>query len=488
MKALLETHKNDIKADFKLEIGKVETKISAVETSQRQVSERIDSLETSRKEETKTNKDLKDDVESLREEIRILKNSVIRQGALLQEDRDKREVEDLRAMRKEMIIRGLIENDKESCKDVVNQFIMDKLKIQKGLVNVMEAHRMGQGKNRPMLIRLHSPAEKGQIYKHVKNLKGVTNILSQSYQVSDHLPPRINDQQTRFKILKRINRKKTVDQLEMNLEKGSLLIKGSKYKKLVSAPSDKDILKASAAEKLKWSKIKLVPGNIIRKEKCEFHGFSLVTNKINTIRDAYCKLRIQHGSARHIVCSWRLPGTNWPQLQDYENDDEHNAGKVLLQVLTEAEIFNRAVFVVRYYGGAHLGPSRFQAFKEAAQSAITHDPYNHISKANQTPWPKDSNTQCSNGQGASTVSSRGGRHPSGPSRGNIQALRKPQDMQDLSDGDSLIGQQDWNSYYQENFSAAVGSLSDQLAVGLNDMTRSLLDSAINGSTIANAEL
>ena len=57
-------------------------------------------------------------------------------------------------------------------------------------------------------------------------------------------------------------------------------------------------------------------------------------------------------------------------------------------MLKKAEIFNRAVFVVCYYGGTHLGPSRFQAFIEAAQSAITHDPYNGVSKENQTPWPK----------------------------------------------------------------------------------------------------
>ena len=189
-----------------------------------------------------------------------------------------------------------------------------------------------------------------------------------------------------------------MDQLEINLAKGQLTIKGSTYRKLVEPPSATTLLKATPADRGRWNKVRTIAGNVIRKEKCEFHGFSVVAGKIETIRDAYCKLKQMHGNARHIVCTYCLPGANWPLLQDYMDDDEllqdymdddeFNAGSYLLKMLTEAEIFNRAVFVVRYYGGEHLGPSRFQAFVEVAQSAITHDPYNSFSKCNQTPWPK----------------------------------------------------------------------------------------------------
>lgn len=32
--------------------------------------------------------------------------------------------------------------------------------------------------------------------------------------------------------------------------------------------------------------------------------------------------------------------------------------------------FNRAVYVARYYGGAHLGPDRFRIYKELARAAL----------------------------------------------------------------------------------------------------------------------
>ena len=89
------------------------------------------------------------------------------------------------------------------------------------------------------------------------------------------------------------------------------------------------------------------------------------------------------------MCAYRLPGKNFAILQDYQDDNETNAGAELLKMLYDAQIFKRAVYVVRWYSGEHLGPARFKAYVEAVQSAITHDPYNHISKENQTPWPKE---------------------------------------------------------------------------------------------------
>ena len=74
----------------------------------------------------------------------------------------------------------------------------------------------------------------------------------------------------------------------------------------------------------------------------------MVARKLETIRDAYLKLREQHGDARHIICAYWLPGNNYTVLQDYVNDEEFKAGKKLLNLLKAAEIYNRAVFVVRY--------------------------------------------------------------------------------------------------------------------------------------------
>ena len=168
----------------------------------------------------------------------------------------------------------------------------------------------------------------------------------------------------------------------MSFKKRKLHIGNYPYSKQIGAPAVKDILKVTPEQRKKWSKVKVVPGNVIVRGKCSFQGYSLITGKLETIREAYCKLQEIHSDARHIVCAYRIPGRNFAALQDCVDDDEHSAGDTLLSLLCDAQIFNRAVFVVRYYGGEHLGPGRFQAFTEAVQSAITHDPYNHITKGN----------------------------------------------------------------------------------------------------------
>ena len=69
------------------------------------------------------------------------------------------------------------------------------------------------------------------------------------------------------------------------------------------------------------------------------------------------------------------------------DDEEYGAGKKLLDLLREAEIFYRVVYVVRYYGGTHLNNDRFVAYKEAAVSAINHYSLNTVLNVTQTPYP-----------------------------------------------------------------------------------------------------
>ena len=135
-------------------------------------------------------------------------------------------------------------------------------------------------------------------------------------------------------------------QLELSFKKGVLQVNNNPYRKLVQPPTTRDIVKAQKDDKLHWRKVKTVAGNTILRERCYFQGYSVVTNKIEVICDGYYKLRKLHGDARHIVCAYRLPGKNFAILQDYQDDNETNAGAELLKMLDEAQIFNRAVYVI----------------------------------------------------------------------------------------------------------------------------------------------
>ena len=99
---------------------------------------------------------------------------------------------------------------------------------------------------------------------------------------------------------------------------------------------------------------------------------------LQEVEAGYIKVSKEHADALHIMCAYRLLGTDHPRLQSYSDDNEAGGGRVLLQMLTHSEITHRAVFVIRYYGNKHLGPSRFQTIETAAKSAITRSAMNTI--------------------------------------------------------------------------------------------------------------
>ena len=68
---------------------------------------------------------------------------------------------------------------------------------------------------------------------------------------------------------------------------------------------------------------------------------------------------------------------------DYNDDGEFGAGKLLLKMLTENQITSRAVFVVRYCHGQKIGVIRHECFKRAAAGAINSNRFNRYTRKDQ---------------------------------------------------------------------------------------------------------
>ena len=62
------------------------------------------------------------------------------------------------------------------------------LAIQK-VIKTWKVHQIGKGKNRPILVTLKYPKEKGLIFKNATKLQDCKNECNQPYRVEDHLPP-----------------------------------------------------------------------------------------------------------------------------------------------------------------------------------------------------------------------------------------------------------------------------------------------------------
>ena len=124
--------------------------------------------------------------------------------------------------------------------------------------------------------------------------------------------------------------------------------------------------------------MKVAKGEVKRSGNCRFIGYCMTVSNLADVRATYTKVKRLHPSALHISCAFRLPGIDHSQLRGYEDDGEHRAGRTIYNVLEEQNSFNKAVYVVRYYGNKHLGEVRFQLIISATRSAMQNHQLNVI--------------------------------------------------------------------------------------------------------------
>lgn len=74
--------------------------------------------------------------------------------------------------------------------------------------------------------------------------------------------------------------------------------------------------------------------------------------------------------ATHNITAWRIAGPGDAVFQDCNDDGETAAGGRLLHLLQTVNVWNLMVVVTRWYGGVHLGPTRFKLINTVARNAL----------------------------------------------------------------------------------------------------------------------
>lgn len=142
------------------------------------------------------------------------------------------------------------------------------------------------------------------------------------------------------------------------------------YKKAIQVPSIKNIVRPSEALYEKVEDIDIIKGAEDTQANSKFASFVVAVKDFDEINAAYLKVKMKYADATHISCAYRLPGANTPINQDYVDDGEIGCGRTILKAIKDQGLMNVAVFIMRYYGGIHLGPKRFEIFCSLANDAI----------------------------------------------------------------------------------------------------------------------
>jgi putative IMPACT (imprinted ancient) family translation regulator len=75
--------------------------------------------------------------------------------------------------------------------------------------------------------------------------------------------------------------------------------------------------------------------------------------------------------ATHNAYAYRIGRIGSNNLKEVVRDDgEHGAGTTILKALQLNNVSNTIVVVSRFYGGKHMGPKRFDCFRDCANEAL----------------------------------------------------------------------------------------------------------------------
>lgn len=298
-----------------------------------------------------------------------------------------------REMEGNVVISGIPETQRERPMALFNDFVLNQLEIQE-LIPVHKAFRLGTGDSRPLLVQLRDPDQKRKLFAHATKLKGKKNSKGGFFFISEHLPEELNESRRRANELFSENKKKqSSHQLDMEFKKGQLVINQELYTKAVKVPSIKDIANPSDELYDKAVMMDIAKGDEDRKGGSLFVSFAAAVTSIEEINSAYLKLKMKYADATHISCAFRLPGANTPQNQDYVDDGEFGSGRIMLKVLKNAQLMNVAVFVMRQYGGKHIGPVRFRIIQRLTEVALQEMMKKRQQEGQQSPQPIPSQLQ-----------------------------------------------------------------------------------------------
>ena len=296
-------------------------------------------------------------------QIKVLINMIINLEEKVQNLDNKFAAANQREKKPNLIVQGIVEKEdetKETLKEDLKNFFKDEMEIE-AEIKVANMFRMGRGGDRPLLVKLKHPNDKAVIYANAGKLKDKENSREKMYFVHDDM---MEDQQEIKKLYRDMvkeNKDKEEDEkLQIKMRKGKVYVNNNMVKQKVAPPTKAEILRMSEKQYEETRAIKLAQGPEHMEKGSEYFSYAIKVKSEKEVAKAYTKLKIKHADATHVSCAYRLQNPIGPYWQEAVDDGDIGIGRAMLKTMKTKDITEMAVFVVRYYGGVHLGKRCFE--------------------------------------------------------------------------------------------------------------------------------
>ena len=312
----------------------------------------------------------------------ILTGVVMHMGQVIGDLEKKIESLELDKMKNSIVLTGLQVTGKRSqCMEQLESFFNEERQAN---VCVKDFYHTTKEKDSPIVIDFYDKRDKLMVMKNISMLSGLRNENDKPFFVNDHMPAALAEKkQIQKEIYRRAQDEEVLEQQKLEWSKGRLLVDKEIYAPQIHVPTNEEILSLSAKDMERIMNIPICQGKKLRNQTSDFIGYTLSMDSVQRVQEGYLKFKLLHGGARHIVCAYLIPDTQIVIAQGCCDDRENKAGRLLLRWMLDHELECRAFYVVRYYGGAKLGPNRFSSYIEAAEQALLTNPMNEITGTTQ---------------------------------------------------------------------------------------------------------
>ena len=139
----------------------------------------------------------------------------------------------------------------------------------------------------------------------------------------------------------------------------------------VSAPSLHATCVLTLPQRNQLKLLSFVESSVKQEKNSKFQAFAISIYGIEQLNNAYLRMRCDHTRASHICLGYKYAEDDTsPPLHGAVHDGEYQADVTLLNLVIKGKMNNYAVFVVRRYGGVHIGNRRLTLIQEVAMEAI----------------------------------------------------------------------------------------------------------------------
>ena len=101
-----------------------------------------------------------------------------------------------------------------------------------------------------------------------------------------------------------------------------------------------------------------------------FKGIRVKVTSVCEARRAFNRVKREYPHASHVMMAYTFKKTGDQSEYGKQVDGEWGGSFKILEALKDKKVTNVAVFVMREYGGTHIGPKRFTHISESVVKVL----------------------------------------------------------------------------------------------------------------------